>query len=515
MCVIPATLFLISYASPSRVFSVDSHHVRIEVDRTGISRVSELTKINFCDPLLFILRFFSSSGYNGSLVRHWDFSVKPDSFTQSSHSAGVGLYINKFSGDAGGPRSYKIRFRASAVVRSGVFAVQVVGFEWDLPLPNVSFSVNYPKSVQLNSLQLQLIYENSTVADAKCLFSISGHQVGGTCPYFPPHCGLFLLVPVSLFAFRPSFFQVVMLILSIWALCRGRRMFKEYVTCGYLNYLDLDVDLSPAEFSFLAGEDVSLFQTVLGLGSVGFVSVRRNCLVVHTDVDVHGSINKWVARWLARENDLISGHRFGWLIESNANSFRFFVESEIERKGLLKSGADMVEMIRWGPFVLSLLAAVVFPVGYCGFPHSLALSFIQLLWLFDFGSVELRYPRVVLISGVVLFGLIPRNLVINGTFWDTLCSLAMMVGGGLLFAMSRFARRWTLSGARLAQWVIAVEEQKRGSLTKPRIIPALHSWRLKFLRERHRHRYEEPIERSLFGPKEALDDEYESSSGAA
>jgi hypothetical protein len=209
-------LVLLIMVTNSTSFNIIGYDAQFIVGATGVCTVSESITVDFRRSQHGFLRILpTETNHHRLLIHYFNISVDSQPFQTEFTEKAVLIRIGNPSHSIIGVHTYRFSYTMSSAAAEGHYSLNVIGFDWEIPLTNVTFSVTYPPSLDLS--QLLLFSGVSTVRRnvAGCKFSIAGHSVMGQCERLPVHAGVTISVPISFFTFTPTRLQTTLLMLTV------------------------------------------------------------------------------------------------------------------------------------------------------------------------------------------------------------------------------------------------------------------------------------------------------------
>jgi hypothetical protein len=104
-----------------------------------------------------------------------------------------------------GDQHYRLHYSLSSHLHRGCYALNLIGFNWDITINNVTFSVKYPFLVKYSEVSLFSGIVGTFSNVNNCEYSISESTVVGHCLKLPPRHGV--TVSVQIPNYKETFFD--------------------------------------------------------------------------------------------------------------------------------------------------------------------------------------------------------------------------------------------------------------------------------------------------------------------
>jgi hypothetical protein len=247
----PTSWHFRSYSVTANIMTdgmVDVHEI-LDVDITsinhGIFRTIPLSLPGWASPHISVSRI----------------SVRDHEFTTESYSEGKRILMGDPDSYVSGNQTYDLTYRLSALLGDGVYSMNVVGFDWDQEIYDLSFSVTFPRELDRSAVRVYAGSKDTQGLAPGCRYSVDSATVHGTCSSLDG--GVTVTVPVSPFYFRPRTAQLIIMcvavaldfVLGAWMACILYRYQSPPVTSTNVDPVDAGVLLFgkvPARAALLA-----------------------------------------------------------------------------------------------------------------------------------------------------------------------------------------------------------------------------------------------------------------------
>lgn len=457
--------------------SITSYIVSIDVHKIGHCKIFESISVNFPSPrhgLFRTLPFksnpsrFPSSYSNISVLNH--------PFHLESRSDSLVVKIGDPTTFVEGDQHYDLIYSLSSLIHHDRYALNLIGFEWENTIKNVTFSVKYPFPISDSNFSLFSGKVNSFSNFLDCKYDIFNSTVFGHCSKLPPRHGITISLYIadyketlSLFAILPvgyvifSFFlMLILFFMAIIFVCTRSTKDPGIVA---------QIDLHPAEVAELLCGRIRVRETIVRLMDCGCISMNADRTITKIKYPEESPIDQIFVnelRQLGKEipettlNDFLPG--LAKLLHRKA------IESLMQRELIpTKTMDSFYVMIK---IVISLMSmGCVFLIWANWF-----LVFLLIIWDFIISGLlnNQKWWRVLLLlhGKLLAFGTGICWVMLDVMFtsldneWNRLYRGLFCFLVGVHMIHREFVILWTIEGTQIAREVIAYEGQRKENVTE-------------------------------------------------
>jgi hypothetical protein len=351
-----------------------------------------------------------------------------------------------------GTHTYHLTYRMSSSAELGRHSLNLIGFDWSLPLSDITFSVTYPPSLNLTRLSLFTGPIGSLRNTAGCNFTVANSALTGHCHRLPAHNGVTVSLPISRLSFSPTPAQAALFLLALTILPAVFPRLRAFAGAS-----GAAPDLHPAELSVLLEGEANPRSALVRLaarGSVILSGPADDPTVSDVRIPSDCAIDALLAKALRNaERGRLSGatlNRVLWAVRPGLSAL---AAESLAARGLVPRSPFLWRLCAFAPLSVGCvpLTFAARPAMSGLFPGCVILLLEALLVLVPAGQ-RIRLAPIAHTAGwtgIAAMTLAGAALWPLGRFasgWDAATSVVCAVAAACTCAFGVLAGRWTVAG---------------------------------------------------------------------